>query len=300
MDTPSADTFPPRQTRWDTVRPHQEGPWVILSPKEVKVMRKVRTCGTPLAQWGLVIRMGIKTGYNAAFIVDQSTRDKLIAEDQRSAEVIAPIVRGKDIQRYRAQPAGLYLITAHNGYGSVPAINPDDYPAIKRHLQKYSRSLRARSDQGCTPYNLRSIAHWGIYTGEKLFIMDMAPHARVAYADTVTYCNDKAYVVAGGSIKYLCAVLNSALITWWMSKNALTTGAGAYQWKMFIVERIPIPAISDRQQRTFIRHVDRILLAKDIDPQADTRRQESEVDEMVYQLYGLTDDEAAVIESSTH
>ena len=299
MDTPHPDTFPPHPKHWDTIQPsHKEVPWVILSPPEEQVVHQMREQGTPLAQWGLVIRMGIKTGYNTAFIIEQEVRDRLISEDQRSDEIITPMLRGKDIQRYRAESA-LYLISTHNGYGSVPAVNPDDYPAVKRHLQNHYSSLASRSDQGRTPYNLRSIAHWNLYAGEKLFIMDMAQHARVTYSETVTYCGDKAYILAGHSIKYLCALLNSSLVSWWMSKNALTTGAGAHQWKMFIVKRIPIPSISSREQQPFIQHVDDILSAKDADPQADTRRQEAEVDQMVYQLYGLSDKQITVVARST-
>ena len=184
------------------------------------------------------------------------------------------------------------------GTVTVPAINPDEYPAVKRHLRRYSNSLRSRSDQGRTPYNLRSCAHWDKFAGEKLFIMDMA--ARVAYSDTTIYCNDKGYIVTGTSLKYLCALLNSSIVTWLMTKNALTTGGGATQWKKFTVERIPIPIIPYSQEQAFTRLVDSILDAKDTDLQADTHQQETELDQLVYQLYGLTDDEVAVIGSSTH
>lgn len=298
IDTPSADAFPPHQNHWDAIRPHREAPWIILSPLEAQIMHKIRTRGTPLKQWDIMIRLGVKTGLNEAFLIDQNTRDTLCAEDPRSDHIVKPILRGKDIKRYRAEWAGEYLIATHNGYGSVPATNPDDYPAIKRHLQKYSRSLRARSDQGCTPYNLRSCAHWDSFAGEKLFIMDMA--ARVAYADTTIYCKNTGYIVTGTSLKYLCALLNSALITWLMTKNALTSGAGAVRWMKFTVERIPIPIIPYTQQQSFTRLVDSILDAKDTDLQADTHQQETELDQLVYQLYGLTDDEVAVIGSSTH
>ena len=309
MNTPSSDTFPPHLDHWNTIQlSRKEAPWVILSPPEERVMDKMTTRGTPLAQWGLVMRMGIKTGFNEAFVIDQETRDRLVAEDAVSADIIRPLLRGRDIKRYRAEWVGKYLIA------TAPALHVDinDYPAVRAHLLSFGKDRldqtgrrlptggKSRKKTNHAWFELQdSIAFHGDFAAEKLFIMDMAPHARVSYSATPMYCNDKAYVVTGASLMYLCALLNSRLVTWWMSKNALTTGAGANQWKMFIVKRIPVPAISSREQeQTFIRHVDRILSAKDDDPQADTRRQEARIDQMVYQLYGLTDSEIAAVERS--
>ena len=101
---------------------------------------------------------GIKTGFNDAFIVDQTTRDALVAEDPRSAELLKPILRGRDIARYQANWAGLWLIDTHNGYAGVPPIDVDNYPAIKAHLDIFIGHLRRRQDKGVTPYNLRNCA----------------------------------------------------------------------------------------------------------------------------------------------
>ena len=67
---------------------------------------------------------GIKTGFNDAFIIDNQTKDALIAQDPRSKEIIKPVLRGRDIQRYRARWADMWLIDTHNGYGGVPADRP--------------------------------------------------------------------------------------------------------------------------------------------------------------------------------
>ncbi len=103
--------------------------------------------------------------------------------------------------------------------------------------------------------------------------------------------------MTGGSLKYLCAVLNSCLVTWMMKNTALTP-----EWELmqmvqkFSVERLPIPKISAAQERPFVDLVDRILAAKASDPDADTGEEEAEIDRMVYALYGLTEEEAAAVE----
>ncbi len=136
---------------WDQVRPGGDAPWSILSRPEWRVMEKMKERGTPLKDWdGISIYYGIKTGYNPAFIVDDATRNRLVAEDARSAEILKPILRGRDIRRYRADWAGLWLIATHNGYDDVPAVRIEEYPAVRRHLDRFYPKLEKRYDKGRT------------------------------------------------------------------------------------------------------------------------------------------------------
>ncbi len=296
MDQLDAKDFPPAASLWGQTRPDGEQPWSILSLVEHRVMDKMRATGTPLKDWDVSINMGVKTGYNAAFIIDEATRQRLIAEDPDSADLIKPILRGRDIRRYRAQWAGQYLIDTHNGYGHVPAVDIDDYPAIKKHLDGFYRQLERRQDKGRTPYNLRNCAYHEDFAKEKLIWMHMAPIGRFACSGRDTICNQKAFMVTGNSLRYLCAILNSKIITWLVKNTAVTTGMGLTQWDKFTVERLPIPKIPATEQRPFIRLVDAILAAKRTDPKADTADLEAEVDQLVYRLYGLTDEEMAAVE----
>ena len=227
-------------------------------------------------------------------VIDNDTKEALITEDPCSADLIKPVLRGRDIKRYRAQWAGLWLIDTHNGYGNVPAVDIDEYPAIKNHLDEFHTQLKKRQDKGRTPYNLRNCAYHEVFDKEKLFWMHMAPSGRFAYSDSETiFCNQKAFVVTGSSLKYLCAILNSRLITWQVKNIAVTTGMGLTQWDKFVVERLPIPKISTANQRTFICLVDEILKAKATNPIATIEEQETEIDRLVYALYGLTEKEIA-------
>ena len=95
--------------------------WVILSEIEQSIKRKIEAVGTPLKDWDIQINYGIKTGYNDAFIITTEKRDEIIAncadddERNRTAELIRPILRGRDIKRYGYDWAGLWLINTHNG-----------------------------------------------------------------------------------------------------------------------------------------------------------------------------------------
>ena len=298
LDRLAAKDFPPDESLWGQVRLDGDAPWSILSHAEQGIMDKMRSIGTPLKDWDVKINYGIKTGYNPAFIINNATKEALVAADPKSAEILKPVLRGRDIQRFQAQWAGLSLIDTHNGYGDVPAINIDDYPAVKAHLNGFYPQLEKRQDKGRTPYNLRNCVYHEEFGKEKLFWMDMSPRGRFAYSDTGMYCNDKGFIMTGVSLKYLCAILNSTLITWVIRNTALTTGMGLIQWKKFAVERLPIPKISAAKQRPFVRLVDKILEAKAADPEADTEPLEWEIDRLVYDLYGLTEEEDTAVERS--
>ena len=251
MDRLSDKTFPPDEKLWAEFRPRRDEVWSILSPLEQSVMDKMEAQGTPLVEWDVKINMGIKTGFNKAFIIDNTTKEALIAQDPGSADIIKPVLRGRDIQRYRAKWADLWLIDTHNGYGGVPAVDIVDYPAVQAHLDSFYPQLAKRQDKGKTPYNLRSCAYYDEFSKEKLFWMQMSGSGRFSYAEGGMFSNQKAFMITGPSLKYLCGLLNSTLSTWFMKNTGVTTGMGLVQWDKFSVQRLPIPEISAEEQRPF-------------------------------------------------
>ena len=140
--------------------------WVILSPIEQSIKRKIESVGTPLKDWDIQINYGIKTGFNDAFIISTEKRNEILdncssdEERTKTAELIRPILRGRDIKRYGYDWANLWLINTHNGIKGVkPRIDINDYPAVKAHLDQYWDKISKRADKGDTPYNLRNCAY---------------------------------------------------------------------------------------------------------------------------------------------
>jgi hypothetical protein len=135
--------------------------WVILSEIEQRIKEKIEKVGTPLKEWDINIYRGVLTGCNEAFIIDGKKKEELIRQDKKSAEIIRPILRGRDIKRYGYHFADLWLINTHNGFKEkgIKPVNINKYPAIKKHLDKYYPELEKRQDKGDTPYNLRNCAY---------------------------------------------------------------------------------------------------------------------------------------------
>ena len=293
MDRLPNKIFPPENNSWGELRPQEDRPWMSLSAIEQRIMDKMKDIGTPLKEWDISIYRGILTGYNDAFIIDNETKEALLRADPKSAEIIKPVLRGRDIKRYQAQWAGLWLIDSHNGYKDVPPVNIEDYPAVKQYLNQYYPQLKKRQDKGVTPYNLRNCSYHSEFIEEKLFWIDLTEQGRFAYDLGEMFCLNSAYMLTGNSLRYLCVVLNSALVTWFMQNSALNSGMGTTRWVRFTVDRIPIPIIDAITEQPFIQLVNKILHAHDVG--ADTTDLEAEIDQLVFGLYELTEDEAQVI-----
>ena len=198
--------------------------WVILSPIEQSIKRKIEAVGTPLKDWDIQINYGIKTGYNEAFIIPTETRNQILAncqtedERQRTAELIRPILRGRDIKRYGYNWADLWLINTHNGVkGKFPRIKIEDYPAVKSHLDQHWDKISKRADKGETPYNLRNCAYLEDFYKPKIVWNRIASIKQFTIVDEGVYIQDSMHFIIGNNLNYLCSILNSKLIQWLLS-----------------------------------------------------------------------------------
>ena len=249
---------------------------------------------------GTSIYRGILTGYNAAFLVDDATQQALVDEDPRSADLLKPILRGRDIRPYRAQWAGLWLIATFPSVG----VQIDEYPAIKRHLLNHGKArleqsgkaltggLRARKRTPHRWYELQdTCAYHAEFGCEKLFWMDISPEARFAHSESEVYCNNTVYLMTGSYLKYLAVILNSRLTSWYVSRIARTTGLGLPRWESFTVEQVRIPHVSDETRATFELAFDHAV-SQSFD--LDAVRQEQS--QLVNSLYGLSRSEVKTLE----
>jgi hypothetical protein len=115
--------------------------WIITSSSEYSVRKRIEEVGIPLKKWDISIKYGIKTGRDEAFIITGRKKDELIARDPKSAEIIKPILRGRDIKRYETNFSDMWLIAAEFGSHKYLEVN---YPIIYAHLLQYKACLEQR------------------------------------------------------------------------------------------------------------------------------------------------------------
>ena len=293
--------------------PKDNANWLIVSTTEKALKEKMDKKGECLKNVGDIHR-GIITGCNEAFLIDGKTRDCLIAKDAKSAEIIKPILRGRDIMRYAVQFKGDWFIASHNGYTDgtgqeIPRINlAKNYPAVYAHLKGIGKDIDAgnirvkgkglfcRDDKGKDWSNLRDCAYHWEFGEEKLIFTRMTKEPTFAVDTDGHFVLDTAYILTGKMIKYLAAILNSRLAKFALRKFYVGGGIEG-EVKVFVLKEFPIPRIPKDKRKPLESLVDKIIAAKRADSQADTSEWESEIDEIVYRLYGLTTAEIRLVES---
>jgi len=202
-------------------------------------------------------------------------------------------------ESYHVKTPEQWLISTHNGIMDIPPVDINKYPAIKIHLDQFNEALSKRLDKGITPYNLRSCNYLSEFSKEKLFWQTLSEKGHFAYSkeSDVTLCLASAFLLTGDQVKFLCGLLNSHLITWYMRNTAVKWGDVKLKWLKTCVQTIPLPEPRGNSQYYSITElVDKIVSAKTHDSDAYTLDWENEVNNNVYSLYGLTDSEINITE----
>jgi adenine-specific DNA-methyltransferase len=229
--------------------------FVIASKEMADIKIRIETSGMPLKDLASSINYGMKTGFNEAFILDGRTKDRLISEDPKNEEILKPILRGRDIKRYHASFADLWLINSHNGYNGAPAVNLDDYPSVKQHLEAIeqkriagglgksaikAKGLFNRDDQGKTPYNLRSCAYIPDFYKEKIIWLEMSPRPNFTYSSTEMFVLNTSYILTGDNLLSLLAMLNSSIMDFYFALISSDVRGKTRRYIKQYVEKIPI------------------------------------------------------------
>ena len=266
--------------------------WVILSPIEQSIKRKIESVGTPLKDWDINIYRGVLTGYNEAFIISTEKREEILAncqsedERERTAELIRPILRGRDIKRYGYNWANLWLINTHNGIrGKLERVHIEDYPAVKAHLDHYWDRISKRADKGDTPYNLRNCAYLEDFSKPKIIWKIIG--SRLAFTmDKEGYIvNNACYLMTGEYLLHVLAFLNSSPLIWYSEiTNMNKTGVGDAQVGAQNIILFPIP--KQTQKDGEITSVVNSLLNEYSEENA------NRLQNLIYDVFGLTNEES--------
>lgn len=232
--------------------------WVILSPIEQGIKRKIEAVGTPLKDWDINIYRGVLTGCNEAFIISTEKRNEILAncktedERKRTEELIRPILRGRDIKRYGYEWADLWLINTHNGVkGRIPRIRVEDYPAIKAHLDQFWDKIKDRADQGDTPYNLRNCAYLEDFYQPKIVYPNMTKYLPFCLDDEGFLTNQKCFIITGERIAFLTAFLNSSIFKYCFRDSFPELQGGTRELSKIFFDNIPVLKVSKEQERIF-------------------------------------------------
>jgi len=298
-----------------------DGGWSLAEEKTQTLLSKLQKMGTPLGDYvQSKIYRGILTGLNEAFVIDSETRDKLISEDPKSAELIKPFLLGRNIKRYQLSTSNQYLIFTRHG------VNIKEYPAIEQHLSNFKERLMPRPKnwkgnawKGRKPgsyqwYEIQdTIDYYAEFERPKIMLPDISIRGNFTIDNEGRYhCVNTAYIILS-SDKYLLGILNSALITFYY-KNISSTYRGGYLRFIYqYLEQLPIRTIDfsnpddKKSHDKMIKLVEQMLAlhkqlstAKTDHDKTMLKRQitatDHQINQLVFELYGLTEEEIEIIE----
>ena len=274
------------------------GAWIILNKTEKDILEKVKKF-KPLKDWNINIYRGILTGFNEAFIIDEETKNKLILEDKKSAEIIKPLLRGRDIKRYSYDFKNLYLIC------TFPALNIDisDYPEIEKYLKSFGKRLEQSGEIGCRKKTIHkwfemqdTIAYYKDFEKFKIVWKEMGSSPAFTLDNKNYYANDTCRIITGDNLHYLVAIFNSKCWDFIFKKFYAGGGLGdeGFRYKSEFMLDTAIPEIDKKTEKEIVNLVEKVIGGKK--KGIDTREFEEEIDKIVYGLYNLSSEEIKIIE----
>ena len=289
-----------KSTRFDNAES-----WVILSDIEQRIKAKIEAIGTPLKDWDIQINYGIKTGFNDAFIIDGEKRAELIAKDPKSAEIIRPILRGRDIKRYGYEFANLYLLfipwhfPLHLVEPEIKGASKEaeeafenQYPAIYNHLLQYKKELsnRNKAETGIR-YEWYALQRWGAnywedFSKQKIVYPETTQGAYFALDKNGFMLDKTCFMMISDSSEYLVATLSSKLYEYAYKSffSSVELGTSGYQYNKHALIELYIA----KPNHKIKNKITTLFSTKKF----------SQIDKLIYKLYNLSEEEVAYIEKN--
>lgn len=304
--------------------------WMLRSEGETAAFHKIIDCAVPLGQYiGGKMFYGIKTGFNDAFVVTAAQRDEICAKNSACSPLIHPFRSGEDIREYFIESPDCWLIVVPSGWtrGAMGTSASETkawfwleqhYAPIAEHLLPFKKQLQDRQDQGDFWWELRPCDYYDVFAQPKIVFPDICKFPRFCYDDTGIYLTNTAYALGTGD-KYLLGILNSKVFWFAISNISIPFGvrAGEFRYRLIYqyMEKVPIRAAdlknpSDRAMHDkLVALVDKMLAlvpklrsAKSDGDRATLQNAvaatDRAIDALVYELYGLTPQEIALVEAS--
>ena len=229
------------------------------------------------------------------FGLNQSEKDSLKLNDKEEG-LIKPYFTTEQIHRYYTEPNNTqWLIYTDSSFKRADKMK--DYPNIKSHLDRFIDIYTSDNK----PYGLHRCRKQSFFQGEKIIsLRKCVERPCFSYSDFDCFVTQTFFSIKTSrwNMKFLTGVLNSQLVAFWLRHKGKMQGNN-YQVDKEPLQGIPLPVVDLKNQQPIIALVDKILAAKKADPRADTGAWETEIDILVYLLYGLTWDEMQIVENSS-
>ncbi len=301
--------------------------WTLADDKELVLKEKIERVGKPLKEWDVKIYRGVLTGFNEAFIIDTQTRNRILAncrtedERKRTEEIIKPVLRGRDIHKWRYKWEGFWIIKIEAGWTNkhCKKENPEEFfKNIFSSLYNYflqfkdykgkGKGLLNRDDQGDYWWELRHCDYYSEFEKEKIVWQRVTKNFSFCFVPKGLYTLDSIAFMTGENLRFILGILNSKVIDFYVKTYVHQLSDTGFLLSNQYVERIPIPIITLENEEIAKRIeilVNKIIditsckdYESDLNKQSEVKTLENEINALVYKLYNLTTEEIQIIEKN--
>jgi len=295
--------------------------WSLVNDSIQNLLQKIKSIGVPLGEYveGKIFR-GLLTGLNEAFVIDEATKNNLIAVDPKSAEVIKPFLSGREIKRYQNPKVENHLIFIPKGFTIKRNLSPDDpnyiseamprygnmdvndawswfsnnYPAISNYLLPFKEKAEDRTDQGDFWWELRACDYYVEFEKQKIVWPETSLENQFTFINSSIYLNKTTFFIPSNDVTIL-GLLNSKLVKFYLNSIVSKMRGGYFSLSKAYVETTPIPLTLKTSDIGII--VEQIFAQNKSNPLVEISNFEKQIDQLVYKLYELTEDEIKIIEN---
>ena len=290
--------------------------WKLVDDKTSRLLKKILSIGIPLSKYvnGKIYR-GIITGLNKAFVIDENLKNKLIDNDPNSKKLLKPFLIGKDIKRYSPLYENKFLILIPRGFTkrfSNDLKNPwkwfsEEFPAIANHLIQFENEAKKRYDKGDYWWELRACEYYNEFEKPKIIYPNICKRNEFTFESNYFYTNQKCFIISVDD-KYLLGLLNSSLFFFLFRSILPKLRGGFYEPGYVFLKDFPIVDSDNKEIKVLVSSKAEEILKLNEEkqkvkiPQEKTALQrqieaaDKQIDQLVYQLYGLTEEEIRIVE----
>ncbi|MCC5945682.1 MAG: Eco57I restriction-modification methylase domain-containing protein [Bernardetiaceae bacterium] len=275
--------------------------WILSNPKSQELLSKIVAKGQKLETYVQgTAKRGILTGLTEAFVIKEDKALELLNTNSKHKNHIRPFLLGRDVKPYTVAKSSSYLIKFEKGFtkrfgGSHPIDwFKNEFSEIFNHLITFKEKAEKRTDKGDYYWELRACDYYDKFEKPKIMYQAFQVKPCFIYDESGLYCNNSMWFIPSED-KVLLGILNSKL-GWWLISKYCTVIQNGYQliWKYF--GQIPIVTGNRLIRQRIEKSVNRILTLKKQSPTTDTTTLESQIDQLVYELYGLEPEDIKIIE----
>ncbi len=312
-------------------------PWSLAYRLEDRLLRKILSRGHPLPHFVSLAITGVKTGANDIFtfrqidekpdyvIVTPEGGDEMIEIEK---EILRPFCRAESLKRYNEPTAELSLLYPYELLNEKTKLLPATkmkarFPRAWEYLNRHKTRLESRQKgklKGPSWYGLSFASDLRMFDVQKIVTPTLSPRNSFSVDSTGSLFPQGAgggcglVVSAEYSPHCLVGILNSRLLTFLFQQISSRFQGGWFAYEPRYLRRIPIRYdISGKYDKQYGKITDlslsmkslHLTVSKSVNPNTRiqaTRRiamTDSQIDQLVYELYGLTDKEVAVVEDAT-